>query len=74
MDSYDAYMLAGISFSTDGVNYTNSVSFGYNSGNAEIEYIATALNPNVTARYVRLTNGGSASSTHNTVCQFAVGP
>ena len=68
---YNMYL--GIAFSLDGITYANSTTI--TSGPSD-GYVTAALAPNVTARYVRLTNGYTAGGDMNIqmVCQFAVGP
>ena len=69
----------GISFSSDNVSYTNSISITPSLFNGiTTQYFTYALNPIVTARYIRFNNtGGQNNNSNNSYqysCQFAVGP
>jgi hypothetical protein len=72
--------MGNVTFSTDGVTYSSSTQFGYpNSTPAysstyrtNAEFVSVTLSPNVTARYVQLTD--NAGQYQPSICQFAVGP
>ena len=73
------YMYPSVAFSTDNVTYNSSFTIGLGN-DQNIKYGAAALSPTVTARYVRLTNGGGNNGTSTgdranmVFCQIAFGP
>ena len=69
------YALAQVSFSNDNLTYTSSTSVYATQYSNAIKYFNPTLSPNVTARYVRLMNGGGYSnSSGGAMCNLAVGP
>ena len=68
----------GLTFSSDGTNYTNStLVYSTRSIYTQVYYVTFTLSPNVSARYVRVNNltaSGSGSYAFEVLCQLAFGP
>ena len=69
------YMNAMVSFSLDNVTFNSSVD-PYLSNQQTIQYSSYTLSTPISARYIKLVNGGSntGASSYDTFCQIAVGP
>ena len=66
--------ILGLSFSTDNVTFTSSVTMSPGGSGNQVTYKTFTLGSSVTARYLRVINAGSAANTFSTLCDVAVGP
>ena len=77
-DGHNGIFNLGMTFSQDGTTFTSSSAISSPAGTiGYTQYVTSTLGPSITARYIRLTNGGSTGASYynqQTLCQFAVGP